>query len=96
MLRSFNIDVLECPRCQGRMTPIAVITERDVIEKILMHLRLPLVPEVLSDGQTVAYDITGEPMLDGDLGPGPAEHWERGPPPGWDAWDGIDAPSPEP
>ena len=59
----------QCPGCQGRMTPIAVITEREVIEKIPTHLRLPLVPEVLSDGHTVAYDITGEPMLDGDLGP---------------------------
>jgi hypothetical protein len=47
-------------------------------------------------GRTVAYDITDEPMLDGDLGPSPAEQWERGPPPGWDACDGIDAPSPQP
>jgi hypothetical protein len=96
MLRSFNIDVLECPRCRARMAPIAVITEREVIETILTHLRLPLEPEVLSDGHTVAYDMTGEPMLDGDLGPDPAEHWERGPPPDRDAWDGIAAPSPEP
>ena len=94
MLRSFGIDVLECPRCQGRMTPIAVVTEQEVIKKILTHLRLPLEPEVLSDGHTVAYDVTGEPMLDDELGPDPGRRWERGPPPGWDAWDGIDPPSP--
>jgi hypothetical protein len=42
MLRSYAIDVLKCPTCDGRMTLIAAITERDVAERILTHLRLPL------------------------------------------------------
>ncbi len=62
-----NVDVLECPRCQGRMKPIAVIQEREVIEKILTHLRMPLTPEPLRDG-TVTYDVTGEPILRDDIG----------------------------
>jgi hypothetical protein len=75
------------------MRPIADITEREVINKIMQHLRLPLVPEVLADG-AVVYDITGEPVFEpgwrldemGDDVP------ERGPP---GEWDGIDDLAPD-
>jgi hypothetical protein len=80
MLRTYDIDVLQCPTCDGgRMTVIAAITEHDVIEKILTHLRLPLEPEILSDGYTVAYDITGQPLIDSELGQD-EEQRQRGPP----------------
>jgi hypothetical protein len=80
MLRSYDIDVLQCPTCDGgRMRVIAAITDHDIIEKILTHLRLPLEPEILSDGYTVAYDITGQPLIDSDLGQN-EEQRQRGPP----------------
>jgi len=36
--RVFLTDVLTCPRCQGRMKILAVITESSAIRKILDHL----------------------------------------------------------
>ena len=59
MKRSMGIDVLECPKCSARMQPIAVITEKEVIERILSHLRLPLRPVVGEDDTTVFCDVTG-------------------------------------
>jgi hypothetical protein len=41
MRRAFDLDVLACPRCGGRMTLIATIEEPDVIHRILRHLGLP-------------------------------------------------------
>jgi hypothetical protein len=94
MKRSMNIDVLACPKCHhGRMRPIADITDQEVIDKIMTHLRLPLVPEVLGDG-AVVYDITGEPVLDRGWRPDGSDRGttERGPP---HDWEGIDAPAPD-
>ena len=61
------------------MKILAAITEHDLIERILMHLRLPLAPELLSDGYTLAYDITGQPLIDADVEQN-GGRWERGPP----------------
>ena len=36
--RVFDIDVLACPRCGGRMKVIAVITKPDAVRAILTHL----------------------------------------------------------
>jgi hypothetical protein len=36
--RSFSVDVLECPRCHGRLRMIAVVTEREPVRRILAHL----------------------------------------------------------
>jgi hypothetical protein len=44
LLHVFAIDVLECPRCQGRMRVLAFITEPDAVERILRHLGLPTAP----------------------------------------------------
>jgi len=38
---SFNLDVLACPRCGGRMRLIATIEDPRVIRQILAHLGLP-------------------------------------------------------
>jgi len=38
MRRSFAIDPFRCPSCGSRMRPIAEITDRDVIDRILEHL----------------------------------------------------------
>ena len=39
--RSFRVDVLECPKCHGRLRVLAVITEREPLRRILEHLGLP-------------------------------------------------------
>jgi hypothetical protein len=41
MRRAFDLDVLCCPRCAGRMHLIATIDDPAVIQKILAHLGLP-------------------------------------------------------
>ena len=41
MRRAFEIDVLACPRCGGRMQLIATIEDPSVIRTILAHLGLP-------------------------------------------------------
>jgi hypothetical protein len=41
MRRAFEVDVLECPRCGGRMELIATIDDPAVVRKILRHLGLP-------------------------------------------------------
>jgi hypothetical protein len=44
MRRVFDLDVLACPRCGGRMAVIATIEAADVLRKILGHLGLPTDP----------------------------------------------------
>lgn len=46
--RSFDVDVLQCPRCQGRLRVLAVITERDAVQRILAHLGVPTDPPPLA------------------------------------------------
>ena len=41
MRRVFELDVLECPKCGGRMEMIAVITEPSTIKKILTSVGFP-------------------------------------------------------
>jgi hypothetical protein len=41
MRRTFGIDVLECPRCGGRLRLMALIEQAQVVERILRHLGLP-------------------------------------------------------
>jgi len=41
MRRSFGFDVLACDRCGGRLRPIALIQQAEVIGRILTHLGLP-------------------------------------------------------
>jgi hypothetical protein len=41
MRRAFELDVLACPRCGGRMRLIATIEDPRVIRRILTHLGLP-------------------------------------------------------
>ena len=41
MRRAFDIDVLACPRCGGRMRLVATIEEPRIIREILAHLGLP-------------------------------------------------------
>lgn len=43
MARAFLLDVLECPKCSGRMKLIALIDEPPVVRKILEHVGLSTV-----------------------------------------------------
>jgi hypothetical protein len=89
---TFDIDVLRCPKCDSTMSPIAAITRPDVIEKILTHLKLPVDPVVVSEGGTLAYDITGEPIDEWMHAHAEAhiQPAQRAPP---DLWDSVDPPS---
>ena len=42
--RTFDVDILECPRCLGRLRVLAVISEREPVQRILRHLGLPTEP----------------------------------------------------
>jgi hypothetical protein len=39
--RSFSVDLLECPKCHGRLRVLAVITEPEPVRRILAHLGMP-------------------------------------------------------
>ena len=46
MPRTFGLDVLACPRCDGRLRLVALIEQASVVQRILRHLGLPTeVPE---------------------------------------------------
>jgi uncharacterized protein YbaR (Trm112 family) len=44
MRRAFDVDVLACPRCGGRLRLVAAIDDPHVIGQILTHLGLPADP----------------------------------------------------
>jgi hypothetical protein len=39
--RSLDVDVLKCPKCDGRFRIIAAITERASVTRVLAHLGVP-------------------------------------------------------
>jgi hypothetical protein len=61
MRRAFDIDVLACPRCGGRMTLLAMIEDPHVIRRILSHLRLPTeMPQPHASRPPPSPDLFGE------------------------------------
>jgi hypothetical protein len=38
--RTFSVDVLKCPTCQGRMRVLGMVTERDAVRAILERLAM--------------------------------------------------------
>jgi hypothetical protein len=42
--RTFELDILACPDCGGRLRLLATIEDAEVIRKILTHLNLPVEP----------------------------------------------------
>jgi hypothetical protein len=56
LARTFKVDVLQCHRCQGRLSIVAFITDLLVVKKILTHLGL---------GKTASIEpIIGSPQLE--------------------------------
>jgi len=67
--RSFSVDVLECPKCHGRLRMIAVITEREAARRILTHLGLPTEPPPIARARDpTEEDIDDEVAAQLDLG----------------------------
>jgi hypothetical protein len=62
--RSFSVDVLKCPKCHGRLRVIAVITEREPVQRILAHLGMPTEPPPLARARDPAEGIEDD---DGQL-----------------------------
>jgi len=44
MRRAFDLDVLACPRCGGRLRLLATIDDPQVVLRLLAHLGLPTDP----------------------------------------------------
>jgi hypothetical protein len=59
-----------------------------VVNRILAHLRLPLTPELLSDGSSVGFDVTGEPVPSWVVGTDPEPEAPDHP----QACDAVDSP----
>ena len=93
IMRSFEIDPLACPNCHARFEPIAIITRREVIDRILSHLSLPLAAVDLVLSETVAYDVTVEPMPDWVVGMDTDLDFDARAPP--DEWYAVDPPFPD-
>jgi hypothetical protein len=71
MRRAFDLDVLRCPRCAGRMELIATIDDPAVIHRILTHLGLP----GARDGPELWQRLLGRPASEsGTLRHGDGTH----------------------
>jgi len=55
--RSLSVDVLECPKCHGRLRVVAVITEREPAQRILAHLGLPTEPPPVARARDPTDDV---------------------------------------
>jgi hypothetical protein len=64
--RSLDVDVLQCPTCQGRLRVLAVITEREPVRRILAHLGLPSDAPPLAHARDPTDDL--EDVEPGQLG----------------------------
>ena len=57
--RSFAADVLQCPKCQGRLRVVAVITEREPARRVLAHLGMPTSPPPIARSRDPTEDEDG-------------------------------------
>jgi hypothetical protein len=55
--RSMGVDVLECPKCQGRVRVLAVITERQPVQRILSHLGMATEAPLLARARDPTDDV---------------------------------------
>jgi hypothetical protein len=67
--RSFDVDVLECPKCRGRMRVLAVITEREPVLRILGHAGMATDVPPIARARDPTDDVDGE-EADAQLGLG--------------------------
>ncbi len=64
MKRTMGLEVLDCPRCQGRMELIAAIEDPAVARKILLHLNLPARPPPRGRPQRTQRSVCVEPAAE--------------------------------
>ena len=55
--RSLDVDALKCPECEGRLRVLAVITEREPVQRILSHLGMPTGPPPLARARDPSDDV---------------------------------------
>jgi len=55
MKRAFEIDVLKCPRCGGKLKLKALVIEAHNIERLVRHLHEPLEPPTRSPARDPPY-----------------------------------------
>jgi hypothetical protein len=55
--RSMDVDALECPKCSGRLRVLAVITEREPVQRILSHLGMPTGPPPVARARDPSDDV---------------------------------------
>ncbi len=82
MRRTLGINVLQCTVCQATMLLLAVITKREVIDRIVTHVKVPREPVLSDEPSALYFDVTGEPVPSWVLGVDPDPD-ERGPPTDW-------------
>ncbi|MCU0694195.1 MAG: hypothetical protein MUF54_22610 [Polyangiaceae bacterium] len=71
MRHTLDMDPTNCPSCERRLGPIALITREDIVERIPSHLHLPAAPEPVGPGGSLAWDVGQEPMQDWVIGMDP-------------------------
>jgi hypothetical protein len=64
--RSFDVDVLQCPKCNGRLRVIAVLTEREPVGRILACLGMPTEAPPMARARDPTDDAIDE-LGDGQL-----------------------------
>jgi hypothetical protein len=55
--RTFEVDVLACPKCGGRLQVLAVVTEPEPVRRILLHLSMPPDPTRLARARDPTDDV---------------------------------------
>jgi hypothetical protein len=58
--RSLEVDVLQCPKCDGRLRVLAIITEREPVERILSHLGMPTAAPPVARARDPSDDVHDE------------------------------------
>ena len=68
--RNFDVDVMQCPKCGGRLRVLDVITEHEPVRRILAHLGLAtdLTPPARARDPTDEVDDDVEPAGQLELG----------------------------
>jgi hypothetical protein len=70
MRRVFAVDVLECPRCKGRMRILAQIHPPETTRAILECLGLPIRPPPVADASSSSEPDHQFDPFEGDFGTG--------------------------
>jgi hypothetical protein len=76
--RTFNIDVLQCPQCSGRMKLVAVVISGDVIRDTLVAIGVSPRPPPIAPAKPrglFAFDEFGDCALEGAESREPFADW---------------------